>query len=387
MTAFALKLAAVDSTQSWHLALDKFPFNLQRKDAPSLSFDERGREHNIKPQRLPQIVKCYKAAKPDHDAAIKSRRTFLETLANQHGDCFRRVSLVNSSRLLLHLGRASVLENVGLYADRTTGLPLIPGSAVKGIVSTWACWEVHFNPGDGSFREMIPKSTQRCEFTKDENKLARTILGDNSTSGSELAGLVTFLGAYPVSCPMLSLDIVTPHAGNKPSPNPFLAIEPGTKWDFILLVHPSIQAQATLLLDTASRWLTEALCLDGIGLGSKTASGYGRFVSPAKWVEDTRVPIPAQLNTEYAAIRQAAAQLLAIDYANTATFKNRVLSRLNPARLSELKPEIEILKKPENAIHLAEVKAALTGQQGKELRKAIKDKHSAWFPQEWLPTP
>jgi CRISPR type III-B/RAMP module RAMP protein Cmr6 len=44
---------------------------------------------------------------------------------------------VNSNRLLLHLGRASVLENVGIYCERTTGLPLIPGTAVKGVLSTF----------------------------------------------------------------------------------------------------------------------------------------------------------------------------------------------------------------------------------------------------------
>jgi len=205
---------------------------------------------------------------------------WLETLKSQLGDRFGCVELVAESRLLLHLGRANVLENVGLYCDHTTGLPLIPGTALKGIVSAWACWAEHFNPaGHGSFRGFTESSRQRRNFTAEEARLACRILGDNSAAGSESAGEVIFVGGFPLTPPRLGLDIVNPHHdtnGNPvdPKPNTFLCLEPGALWRFVFYVRAGVPDAADLLKQT-STWIEEALTQ--LGIGAKTAAGYGRF--------------------------------------------------------------------------------------------------------------
>lgn len=396
MSTFTLKLNAAKKSASWQLALDKYPFDVERPDEVwTTRPDNRNQEQPIKPHRLREVRDRYTAAKPSLDAAAKRQQDFLAVLARQHGPRFRRVTLVNSSRLLLHLGRASVLENVGLHCERTTGLPVIPGTAVKGVVSTWACWAENFNEVAGSFRDFTADSMQRRHFTQAESRLAAAILGDNSANGSTAAGEVVFLGAFPKTPPILELDIVTPHtdaAGRDraPVPNPFLAVAAGTPWEFTLLAAPhSTHREASARLDQAESWLKEALCQ--CGLGAKTASGYGRFIPQPDWDEATldeatKAEIAAQKQREDARTANLAAMRATSvgDYANEATFKNMVLAKLSLGQINQLEQEIKKLREnPDNESWRGKLIDALRGKDMKDIRKKLKEKN--WFPQDWLP--
>ncbi|MBP7948962.1 MAG: type III-B CRISPR module RAMP protein Cmr6 [Verrucomicrobiales bacterium] len=394
MSTFTLKLNAAKQSASWQLALDKYPFNLGKPNSPSLTEpDDRGKEQSIKPRRLREVRDRYTAAKPSLDAAAKRQQDFLAVLARQHGPRFRRVTLVNSSRLLLHLGRSSVLENVGLHCDRTTGLPVIPGTAVKGVISTWACWVEHFNDADGSFREFIGDSVQRRHFTQAESRLAAAIFGDNSASGSTAAGEVVFLGAFPTTPPVLELDIVTPHtdaAGHdrNPVPNPFLAIAPGTEWSFAFLANTRDGSQANAFLDQTAAWLSESL--EQSGIGAKTAAGYGRFLVPEIWQsltldEAAKQALATKQEKESAAAERLAASRASTvgEFSNETDFQNRVLARLNkPGEYQVLQTEVQkIESNPANAPWIEKITAAL--RENKDARKRLKDKD--WFPKTWLP--
>ena len=269
--AFQIKLSAARTTRSWQLALDKFPFNLERTQSPSLTKpDDKEREQSIKATRLSEIQKSYTGARTDLDHVAKRQQQFLARLAVQYGSRFLRIPLVNASRLLLHLGRSSVLENVGLNCERITGLPVIPGSAVKGVLSTWACWEANEN---------------RAEFTASRSALGQIlveVLGSNPTedaADSHLAGGVCFLGAFPQSAPGMELDIVTPHPDNgrgRITPNPFLSIRADTKWDFVCIAASRLAPdKAMTVLKKTEEWLRQVLTM--IGIGAKTASGFGNF--------------------------------------------------------------------------------------------------------------
>src|SRR6516225_2630322 len=119
---------------SWSLQLDK------------LSFERRG-EAAAKTERLRSVLAAYDRLSKEHLRKVcEAKLQWVGTLQAQIGPTrFRRVDLVNESRLLIHLGRASVLENVGLCTERITGLPWIPGTALKGVLSTWAYWEGYFS--------------------------------------------------------------------------------------------------------------------------------------------------------------------------------------------------------------------------------------------------
>ena len=283
------------------------------------------------------------------------------------------IRLIAESKLLVGLGRAHVLQNVGLAFDRTTGLPLIPGSAVKGVVSTWAAWSA---AGDDLFKDppTIPKT--RTDYHTPDTALARHILGDNSEDGSTAAGEIIFLGGFPETLPILGLDIVNPHHETDGSdkhnltPNVFLCLEPGmpaTCWRFPIIVRSGAEDPAKLL-QVAGDWLIEALIQTGIG--AKTAAGYGRFRLPAG------APRPA--NTA------ASGEPLASDF--TEKSFTSVLDRMNNAgAVHAFQADLKTLQLPQNSAWLAKLKTHLASPAGKGVRKRLKDK--PWFPRELLPTP
>jgi CRISPR type III-B/RAMP module RAMP protein Cmr6 len=247
------------ASASWNLQLDKLSF-------------ERDGDAGAKKSALKKCCSSY-THDQTHKHLVRScerQWSFRALLRRRYGALYYEVSLINCTRLLLHLGRASVLENVGLASERSTGLPIVPGTAVKGIVSTWACWEANLPP-DGVLPETIAKRDRdREHFTG----LAARVLGANAERGSDAAGEIIFLSGIPVTPPKLALDILTPHEHGNPLPNPFLAVDPGTNWIFPLLARPR-QGGGNELLQQAADWLTEALTQ--VGLGAKTAAGYGRF--------------------------------------------------------------------------------------------------------------
>ncbi len=380
---------ALGRCDAWQLRLDKFSFKR--------SGDATAKTESLKTESLKDVLACYKERSIGHlGHACRSRHRFIEVLKCQHGTRFASVELYADSRLLLHLGRASVLENVGLCADRTTGLPLIPGTALKGVLSTWACWEAN-QKADGSFNEGAAFVQHRKQFSKD---VARRMFGDDSQAGSEHAGDVVFVGGFPATPPNLGLDIVNPHhepdgrAKTNLTPNVFLCVEPGnTKWHFVFYVRPGAQ-DAAKLLQAASDWLTEALTQ--LGIGAKTAAGYGRFRKPnetdkaaqAKEVEKAKAnedaaAEQAKVAAEKAKQQAAAQSSLISDYPNPATFRNKVIGNLNPGQLDRLQSEISVLQKPDNTPQCQELKRLLASKDYKDIRKRLRDK--PWFPKEWLP--
>ena len=344
--------------EAWTLYLDKLSF-------------ERNGDAEAKTSALTRAKAIYQNPKSrTHLQESLPFKRWHSALRQQHGKRYRCVTLKNESPLLLHLGRASVLDNVGIYTNRASGVPEIPGSAVKGVLSTWATWEAN-QQSDGSFPDEAQWCSQREAFPAGH---AKHILGCNSKGGSEHAGAIVFVGAFPKTVPSLGLDIVNPHRNTDGrdkstlTPNCFLCVEPGAEWDFIFFARPGAP-DAEELLDTTSRWLVEALSTQGIG--AKTASGYGRFV-----------PLTVG-NSSGATSNVGKAAAAVTDYANEATFKNRVLEKLTPNRLQEFEKEIPFLRKPENAEALVKLKEWLASKERKDLRKKLKEK--AWFPTDWLP--
>lgn len=373
---------------AWHLRLDKFSFA-----------QDGGPEAKTKSLKTVRDCCNDQASRVYLEDTISRTLTWIDCLERQHGDRFGSVELTLDSRLLLHLGRASVLENVGLYAEHTTGLPLIPGTALKGTVSTWACWAAHFNAADGSFREFTANSTQRRNFKTTETELAERILGNDNTDGSEQAGDVIFVGGFPLAAPMLELDIVNPHyeADGRDkrnlTPNAFLCVEPGIIWRFVFFVRAGAP-DATKLKEQTQTWIKDTLTQTGIG--AKTAAGYGRFRLPTKddrtaqekrqhEVDAAQVKAAeqAKLEAEKAKLRDEAQAKTKHDYPNPASFKNLVLDKLNPGQLEQLRNQIPALQKPENESWREELKQRLASRDYKDIRKRLRGKD--WFPPDWLP--
>lgn len=176
------------------------------------------------------------------------------------------------------LGLPHPVEN-GFQWHPTLGVPYLPGAAVKGLVRAWLeSWADDADKPDAA--------TLRAWFGS-EDKDPR-----NCKDGFLTGGFV-FFDALPLDRPTLAADIMTPHMGkwyeqggeaqrdpakatpadwHDPVPVPFLVASGLT---LLFAIAPRTSAHA----DDLPR-LLEALefALDWLGVGAKTAVGYGHFV-------------------------------------------------------------------------------------------------------------
>jgi len=236
-------------------------------------------------------------------ARIQAYDEFLDRI-----DGVIRVYAKNESRLLLNMS-SGVLENAGLSLERLTGLPFIPGSAVKGSVRHAAICELHdaaadqkaelladialiFGWGQDDWKNDLKKSdfSFACgdEFPVAKNEAQRLIGDSFGKFPKEFAGSIAFFDALPYEPQAndLEIDIVTSHhmeyyQGNIPvaldneDPNPvvFPAVASGQIFGFALAPVPGCRDME--LKNKAENWLRTAL--EHYGIGAKTAAGYGWF--------------------------------------------------------------------------------------------------------------
>lgn len=178
-------------------------------------------------------------------------------------------TLQTEGRVIVGLGSESILET-GIRLHHTYGLPLLPGSALKGLTSHY-CATVLGAQED--------RYKQNAEFHK-------LIFGAMDDSGC-----VTFHDAWltPDSHEPLRIDVMTPHHpdwtdGKKapsdfdsPIPIPFLSVAGKfyikVQWNGPNCEHSSAWTQRAMEI--------LKLALADWGIGGKTSSGYGRLVDPA----------------------------------------------------------------------------------------------------------
>ncbi|RMH61034.1 MAG: type III-B CRISPR module RAMP protein Cmr6 [Calditrichaeota bacterium] len=191
-----------------------------------------------------------------------SQLAFLETFRKKYELLVFRARL--KSRLISGLGYTHPTET-GLTLDHNLGIPYLPAASIKGLVRAVRRLEAGFTDEkhDSDPETMIPQ-----------------LFGDQKTMGR-----VVFLDAYPVKPPNMEIEILTPHYGeyyNKdewpgdwmdPVPIKFLAVAAGTEYVFRALVDKDHSTQE--MIKTINDTYHNALCT--LGVGGKTAVGYGRF--------------------------------------------------------------------------------------------------------------
>ncbi|MDP2323233.1 MAG: type III-B CRISPR module RAMP protein Cmr6, partial [Gammaproteobacteria bacterium] len=172
----------------------------------------------------------------------------------------------STSALAPHLARAGSFENAGLCLHPLYGFAYLPGTGLKGMARAWA--EFHFGENDVDVLAVFGPS----EIRKD---------------GEAYAGAVVFFEAWPTKWPRLVVDIVNNHHRDyyeKAAPpedweNPnivnFLAVAPGTEFEFAVAARRKGDPEGERLVGLAKQWLDAALVW--LGAGAKTNAGYGRF--------------------------------------------------------------------------------------------------------------
>lgn len=268
-----------------------------------------------------------------HPGLAEARAAFASLLEDQ-GAATIHAKL--EARLILNAGDG-VIENGGICLDRNSGVPYIPGSAIKGCAKRHAVWSLsqkkseeeaarelaevalifgygdqEWKPGRHSKKEhshskkehshsdfwlaMVPledagkehdsKRDERWDAVSTKAKELVCTALNLEKFPKQLSGCVSFLPSYPEKDPGIELDIITCHhpdyykgdksvATDDENPNPviFPAVAAGASYRFSLL--PCQRFCTTDLLNTASKHLSEGLQI--LGLGAKTNVGYGWF--------------------------------------------------------------------------------------------------------------
>lgn len=328
--------------------------NQNKHDSWSLFFDKFSGYSTKKEPILKEVVKHYNAAssKDFIKRGILNKYSFFKNL--EKSKVMRFIYLENRSRLLVNMGHSCVLENVGFSFERISGIPCVPGSALKGVVSNWALWEAN---GDAAFEENLPN------FSKDRSILNSELVDIfGANEGEAEQGKINFYGIFPLEVPSLEIDILTPHQGGRIIPNNFLTVAAGTKWVIPIALNrgdESILARAEELIEQ---------CLKNYGVGAKTASGYGKFETPVKTELDSLITSFDQQQKDQEA-KLEKAKLDAIQAKATADAKANEETRR--ANLSPEETEMEDfrLKIQEESLFKAEM--ANISQLSEPLQKVV----------------
>lgn len=173
----------------------------------------------------------------------------------------------------------NVTENFdfGFFFDHTTGMPVIPGSTVKGILRSL------FGQNKGDQHKEEKESLIKDLLNKpniDVNALFQEIfLGIDTQTGKEksMYHRDIFYDAYITSGDsegyIFKDDSITPHSKDglsEPVPNRMLKVAPGVRWNFSFDLHGDI-------ITAEEKEVLFLQLLQWHGVGAKTNVGYGHF--------------------------------------------------------------------------------------------------------------
>jgi CRISPR-associated protein Cmr6 len=241
--------------------------------------------------------------KPEHkqqilDAAIKSAEN--PELCKLYDAAFKRwsaslpkdpspIELRTQGRLIVGLGSENVVET-GIRLHHTYGLPIIPGSALKGLAAHYCDQFL----GEKNRGDEAPLESKRFRngWKEEKHDYHKLLFGRTDDSGC-----IVFHDAWFVpgsEKQPLKLDVMTPHHPDynrdpmsdpkfraptdfdSPIPVPFLSV--AGKFFVAVSWHGPIRDQAKNWTELALSLLCDAL--KHWGVGGKTTSGYGRLVAP-----------------------------------------------------------------------------------------------------------
>ncbi|WP_434346914.1 type III-B CRISPR module RAMP protein Cmr6 [Myxococcus virescens] len=233
-------------------------------------------------------------AHPEPDDYAEAFKRWEDALRQSHTATFTARA---ESRLLVGHGNASP-TGVGLMLHHTWGVPVVPGSSLKGVLAGY----LRAVYGDGA---------------AEERRRLFGVAGEDGAPEQAHAGEVIFHDAQWVPCSrvtgldrapsFLARDVLTVHHsgwyGGKaewpsdyesPTPVAFLSVRPGGRFLVALSLAPGTEAdaQAEDFLAWTARRLDEALRYWGVG--GKTAAGYGRLVREGPCaIQSPRRPVRA----------------------------------------------------------------------------------------------
>jgi len=164
---------------------------------------------------------------------------------------------------------------LGFSFDHTTGLPVIPGSSVKGLLRSAFRLD-----GGGYVKEVLEGLEIR--MSEEEIRVLEKHIFD-STEDVSVYRRDKFFDAFPVATNhrgghFLADDYITPHPNPLKDPKPirFLKVGPGVTFRFVFELYNFEGANGQCLSAEQKLLLFQNILLD-LGIGAKTNVGYGQF--------------------------------------------------------------------------------------------------------------
>jgi len=256
--------------------------------------DHKGKEiDTIRGDWLRKVCKLTPTpAQLEHQKALLARWQ-AQTKGASH---FRMVA---RGRLIVGLGGKGALE-IGITLHHTTGLPYIPGSALKGLARSYALLtlaekhNVALDDVEAFDKRLI---AGHLDSKEESAPLYREAFGHTVEQkhdiGDSAAGAVIFydgvLSVIPNANPLFTVDVMTPHfseyyrsSGGKaphdadgPIPVNYITVAVDVAFDFAVGLRRGGSDEARR---QARKWLRAGL--QEMGVGAKTAAGYGVFMRP-----------------------------------------------------------------------------------------------------------
>lgn len=208
---------------------------------------------------------------------------------------------------------------LGLFFDHSTGLPVIPGSSVKGAIrAAFPGWDAFFTKetpeeikqAKTCWIESILQNKAIEEIVYDEplkQKIKRIeeALFDGVSAWDEAGRPKSFYSIYqrtvffdawfeipPENTPYLQADAITPHIRDgktyeesqllNPVPIPFVKIGPDIPVSFHVGLQPVVIPEYEIQLDENAIRRLFTTILTTTGIGAKTNVGYGQLTEPDK---------------------------------------------------------------------------------------------------------
>ena len=267
-------------------------------------------------------------------------------------------------RLIVNLSD-SLIQNAGICLDRNTGVPYLPGTAVKGVARHVALSALR--QGEWSIEEfMTVFGVSEADFG-DKGEL-KAYAKDVAEDRWRQRGLVDFLPANPVTEPRIEVDISTVHypdyyqSGNEADlakenlrPNSFPVVAAGVRYAFCIMamdrrVTPEIFAKAKAAL-------VEAMTVKGFG--AKTGAGYG-------WFKDVTDEVAEESRQREERARAAREKELAAEKAKQEEAVRKAAEAERMAHLASMSPGERIVEEWNRA---GSIKAAVNGSKIKGFAK------------------
>lgn len=205
---------------------------------------------------------------------------------------------------------------IGFHFDYTTGMPVIPGSSIKGVLRSVFPMDLYELSEDEKTDEQLKKALSNQANGRENyiGDLLKTMTGDDRWKEKEviyrltnwlfkhddkpgpMSGRVIYHDAVPIKMtkqqlgvsdiPFLGTDFITPHQPLKnPNPIQFLKVLPGVVYRFQFQLHEykDEKLDLTLKKNDVKDLFKDIIKL--IGVGAKTNVGYGQLLTEEEYLE------------------------------------------------------------------------------------------------------